>query len=650
MLRFLSLFQLLFVLFVFVFPAAVLGDETETIQLRRGISNLFFTATQNEMVFSVCESDAVPSFEGGSVDVYPVYLKEFAATCRQWFPNTTFSFKTYNGKTRVDSEQPGSHYGVYRYRRADATLGNTIGGARLAVIDLAQSDLDKTEQQLIDAVEGIVRQSYQDLDVVFVYAGISPFVNDYLAGKTPTVIVLYEKIAEHYGVPSINFAKNAAEKIKSGTITSDEYFEGVKYYKRNDKISDSKGNDLDTALFVRFLELCHKNKTTEPALLRRQLPKPISPTNMENAGIVPYELGQYNRSDWQEGVARKPSVPFLRHLLVGSKPGAVFSIKFKGSRCGFIDLLAADTADIEYRVDDAAWTRLDGNAGRGLTEPVRRNFPDLIHGLDPRQEHRFEIRIAEQQPASASPRTERLGVLLIDGVVDDPYQGKTLLERIDAVYEKMVPIQYEFPSDRWQHIPKTIRKLQNGEPLRIVMLGDSIMGDTGSSHYNLLLERMYPGSKVERIMSLRGSTGCWYYQEENRVESYVLKHNPDLLMIGGISNRNDTEAIRSVIHQVRRKQSPEIMLITPVFGAMTDAHLRNWTFNISDNPEDYRNKLRKLAEEENCEFVDLTGAFHQYITNSGRSYGWYMRDGVHANERGFQIIGRLLIQFFSPKK
>ena len=121
-------------------------------------------------------------------------------------------------------------------------------------------------------------------------------------------------------------------------------------------------------------------------------------------------------------------------------------------------------------------------------------------------------------------------------------------------------------------------------------------------------------------------------------------------MIGGISNRNDTEAIRSVIRQVRAKQSPEIMLLTQVMGAVGDDHIKNWTYKISDDPTNYRNKLRKVAQEEKCEFVDLCAPFFLYINDSEHPYDWFMRDAVHANDRGFQAIGRLLLRYFEPKE
>ena len=642
----LSYFRVSLVLFVFMATPTAFAEES--FQLRRGISNIFYTAEHAEQVFTVCKCDVVPSFEGGSVDTYPIYLQRFRDLCRNWYPNKHFGLTSQSGNDSIGSTPPGSLYGAYRFSRTDATIGITLWGARLALIDLAQSDLDRTEQEVLDAVEGIVRQSPPDLDVIFVYAAIPEFVNDYLAGKTPPVIAWYEKIAEHYGCPSIDFAKNAAVHIKAGKIFAEDYFKEKKHFRRDDKFPDEPGNAIDQALFEQFIKTGYAAKTDDDIKRLRKMPAPLSATNYENAGIVPYEIGQYNQTIWQEGSPPIPSMPLMRHFLVSSKPGAVFRIDFKGRRCGFIDTLAHDTADIEYRINDSSWTLIPGADGKDLEKPVRRNFVNLVQGLDPNVEHRFEIRIAEKQPDSPTPRVARLGVLLIDGIPSDPLQGLKGLDYIDGVYAKMMPIQYKFPADRWKYLPRTMEKLRNGDSLRIVLLGDSIMGDTGSSQFELLLNRAYPKCKVERVMSLRSSTGCSYYKDENRVQPYVLDKNPELLMIGGISNGNNIEDVRSVIHQVRAKQNPEILLITPVFGAASDRHVRNWTYEIPDDPEDYRYKMRKLAEEEKCAFIDLAAPLNQYILDSGCCRGWYMRDYVHANERGFQVIGRLLFEYFKP--
>ena len=64
-----------------------------------------------------------------------------------------------------------------------------------------------------------------------------------------------------------------------------------------------------------------------------------------------------------------------------------------------------------------------------------------------------------------------------------------------------------------------------------------------------------------------------------------LKHSPDLLVIGGISNRGDAEAVRLVIKQVRaRKPDTEVLLLTPLFGALRDERIRTFTHEIDTSP------------------------------------------------------------------
>jgi hypothetical protein len=59
--------------------------------------------------------------------------------------------------------------------------------------------------------------------------------------------------------------------------------------------------------------------------------------------------------------------------------------------------------------------------------------------------------------------------------------------------------------------------------------------------------------------------------------------------------------------------------------------------------------LVRLAAEESVELVNMTGPWGEYIRHSEKARGWFMRDPVHANERGFQILGRILEKYFAPK-
>jgi lysophospholipase L1-like esterase len=183
------------------------------------------------------------------------------------------------------------------------------------------------------------------------------------------------------------------------------------------------------------------------------------------------------------------------------------------------------------------------------------------------------------------------------------------------------------------------------------MLGDSIVNDTSSSQYERLLGRACPACKVTKVTSVRGSTGCWWYKDENRVEEWVLKHKPNLLMIGGISQRDDVDAIRSVIQQVRAKAPEvEVLLMTGAFGATDPRKDKGWTEEVPAEGTGYRTRLQKLAMDEKCGFLDMTGPWGNYIRESKCGMGWFKRDPIHANERGFQILGRILAAFLGPEK
>ena len=264
----------------------------------------------------------------------------------------------------------------------------------------------------------------------------------------------------------------------------------------------------------------------------------------------------------------------------------------------------------------------------------------LAKNLDRKAEHELVLKVA-------SSGTARMGGFLLNGSVADAFAKLSTLEKIDAIYAGMDPLKYQPPAGRFANIPKTMSKLRDGGELRMVLLGDSIMGNTSGSSFELLLMRDYPKCKLIKIASLRSSTGCKYYQAENRVQDYVLKHNPDLLVIGGISNGGDAEAVRSVIKQVRAQQpGVEVLLLTPVFGSINDAHIKTFTREIDTTTSNFRFNMQKVAAEEKCAFFDMTGPWWAYVQASGKTYGWFMGDAVHANARGCQIIGRLLEIWF----
>ncbi len=529
----------------------------------------------------------------------------------------------------------GSWLGAFR-TKTDALYG----GAALVFIEFAVNDGGAPEAQVLASMEGIVRQIIardSTTDIVFLYTLVKNHMEAYKKGELPETVQWHEKIAAHYGIPSVNLGQFAAENIIAGELTFEEFAkDGVH--------PTDRGYALYLDALKPFLDKCKTAAQSPDKLARHTLPKPLSPAPMEKAQCIPYEWATLDKN-WKVG-QRSPTGRFY-HVLESDQAGATLILRFKGAQVGYFDAIGPDTGDLEFSMDGGDW-KPRSNFDSFCEKFTRAHSRTIATDLDPTQWHELRLRIAEKIPAESKGRFARIGWLLVDGEVEDPFARPDPLARIDAIYAAMDPLHYAPPPDRWRNLDRTMQRLREGSTLKIVMLGDSIMGDTASSKYELLLQRQYPKCKIEKITSLRGSTGCWWYKQENRVEEYVLKHQPNLLMIGGISQREDVDSIREVIHQVRAKQSPEILLLTPAFGAISDKHIKEWTFDIKPDGADYRARLRRLADEEKCGFVDMTGPWWRYVQESGKDYGWFMRDRVHANDRGFQILGRILEKFFAP--
>ena len=125
-----------------------------------------------------------------------------------------------------------------------------------------------------------------------------------------------------------------------------------------------------------------------------------------------------------------------------------------------------------------------------------------------------------------------------------------------------------------------------------------------------------------------------------------LPRNPNLVLIGGISQK-DIESIRDVIHQLRANLPEiEILLFTGAFGT-TDPRdpeaLSKATYSGSGA---YGLALKKLASEAKCAYLDLTSPWAEYIRSAKVHPHLFYRDAVHANEFGEQILAKIMLAFF----
>lgn len=220
------------------------------------------------------------------------------------------------------------------------------------------------------------------------------------------------------------------------------------------------------------------------------------------------------------------------------------------------------------------------------------------------------------------------------------------LAQIEAIQAEVPSGRFTPPPPDWRYLPRARERLLNGGELRLLALGDSIMNDTMRSGWVAKLREAYPRAEISAMVYVRGGGGCQHFKEANRIVKNVLPLRPDLVFIGGISQR-DIESIREVINQLRAGlPEVEILLATGAFGTADPRDPEALAAAAHSGTGPYGKALKRLASESHCGYLDMTTPWAEYIRSSGIHPHRFYRDPVHANEYGEQILAKILMAFW----
>lgn len=516
----------------------------------------------------------------------------------------------------------------------------------LTIVETGEGDRYLSEQAIITGLESLVRnqanrrphpwEKPRDLvtDLVFIHAATPASVQARLQGEEVAAFAAAERVADHYGIPSLDASRVFFESVRSGALSLETIFtpDGGLSAEAHRRLGDALAD-----LIRRALAQKGGGVASLPAALQEQgaIRAPVR---------VAYERADYGSGwlDWQES----PLERFYHVLRADGAPGEV-TLDIEGRLLAAEVLLEADTGDLEVSVNEEPWRLVPVFRAELPGGAITSRMVILASGLSPALRNHVRLRVAAATPEGSRGRNMAIAWFFVDGKAlnADPSAGLAPLEVADRIYRTMPVIDYIPPPKRWENLVRTRRLLSPGGTLRVVTLGDSIINDMRGSQFEHLLMRVWPGSSIEIFNSVRGSTGCWFYAQEGQVETYITSHRPDLLIIGGISHRNDSEAVRSVIRQTRAiLPEVEVLLLTGPFGFVDPIQDPLWRART----EGFSEALRKISAEENAAFFDLQEAWANYIVHRARALNPFKRDVVHANERGRQLLGRLITEYLSP--
>lgn len=225
------------------------------------------------------------------------------------------------------------------------------------------------------------------------------------------------------------------------------------------------------------------------------------------------------------------------------------------------------------------------------------------------------------------------------------------LKQIDEIQAAMPKGEFSPPRTDWETLTRTRSVLEDGGDIHIVGLGDSIVNDIFRSAWLAKLAEAYPKANIRGNVYVRGGGACRHYYLEDRIPKYLVPLKPDLVFIGGISQKMDYVAIRSVIKQIRTAlPETEILLASGVFGGADPRTPEKLAKAQHSGTSSYGVELQKIADEMNCAYLNMTTPWAEYIRSSGEHPYRFYRDRIHANAYGEQILSKILLSFFDVNR
>jgi len=232
----------------------------------------------------------------------------------------------------------------------------------LLFVEFVMNDGEKDPQRTSRAMEGIVRQTWKGnpaTDICFVYTIGKSTLPLYQSGRRPVAVEAMEKVANHYGVASIDFGPAIAELEKSGKLTFTAPLPAGsapdgKIIFSGDGVHPhpETGHPLYLAAIQRsWPAIVSASADAEP----HKLPTPLDAAAWQQAELLPVK-DLKRQGGWQELATDAPPMKSAgtRAPLMwrGEKPGDAIEFSFTGTCFGLYSLKGPDCGTFRVTVDD----------------------------------------------------------------------------------------------------------------------------------------------------------------------------------------------------------------------------------------------------------------------------------------------------------
>jgi sialidase-1 len=329
------------------------------------------------------------AFLGGSITANGGWRDSICAYLQKRFPETIFDF------IAAGIPSMGSTPSAFRFERDVLAKGKIdLLFEEAAVNDRVNGFGPETQ---ILGMEGIVRHARESnpaIDIVMMHFVDPDKMTEYHKGITPPEIQNHEKVAAHYGVSTINLAKEVTERIDNGEFTWENDFKNLH--------PSPFGQHIYYQSMKSFLDECWSSFVAEDdKLIAYPIPAKLAEA-CYNRGVLILAVETQPTKGWKADLNWIPTdktgtredfknVP----MLIAEAPGGTLKFDFEGNAIGIAVASGLDAGIIEYRIDKGNWQKQDlfTQWSSSLHLPW---FYTLGYGLK-EGSHRLEIRILPEK-------------------------------------------------------------------------------------------------------------------------------------------------------------------------------------------------------------------------------------------------------------
>jgi hypothetical protein len=236
----------------------------------------------------------------------------------------------------------------------------------LLFVEFAVNDGGAPVPQIYRCMEGIVRQTWRHdprTDICFVYTLAGNMLQTLQQGRFPRSASAMEKVADHYGIPSIHLGLEVARLERAGKLV----FKGDKPKTEAEKIAlgdkilfspdavhpyTDSGHQLYLEAMVRSVPKIQASGQSGP----HTLAPPLVGDHWEAAKMIPLSQARlspgWRRMDPAADPLARNFGRRLPELWQASQPGESISFRFRGSTLLIYDLLGPDCGQVTIALDN----------------------------------------------------------------------------------------------------------------------------------------------------------------------------------------------------------------------------------------------------------------------------------------------------------